>query len=106
MSDQRTITTVSTVAGGFPPTLNQIEGHTSIMAQIEQALFLPEVKTSVVVRHPRFGVGKVVARYGEDQNSKVIIKFQEEGEKKLLLRLAKLTVDAPVEPEVVEGEEV
>jgi len=69
------------------------------MAQIEQVPYLPEVKPTVVVRHPRFGVGKVVSRYGEDEKSKVIVKFQEEGEKKLLLRLAKLTVDAPVVPE-------
>ena len=68
-------------------------------------MFLPEVKPSVMVRHPKFGNGKVTARYGEDKNSKVIVKFQEEGEKKLALQFAQLEVDMPEpEPALLEGE--
>lgn len=66
-------------------------------------VFMPEIKQSVVVHHPKFGQGKVMARYGEDENSKVIVKFQEEGEKKLALQHAKLEADIP-EPEPEEEE--
>lgn len=62
-------------------------------------VFQPDVKQTAVVRHPKFGQGKVVARYGEDEKSKVIVKFVEEGEKKLAIKYAKLIVDLP-EPEV------
>ncbi len=65
-------------------------------------MYMPEIKPPVVVRHPRFGVGKVMHRSGEDELSKVIVKFQEEGEKKLSLKFAQLEVDMP---EPVEGEE-
>lgn len=71
-------------------------------------MYKPEIKQSVTVHHPRFGMGKVVARYGEDERSKVIVKFQEEGEKKLSLQYAELEVDAPEEeesPEESESEE-
>ncbi len=60
-------------------------------------MFQPEIKPSVIVHHPRFGAGKVLARFGEDELSKVIVKFQEEGEKKLSLKLAKLVADIPEE---------
>jgi hypothetical protein len=63
-------------------------------------MFQPEVKPGTVVRHKKFGIGKVALRFGEDELSKVIVKFQEEGEKKLALKQAKLEVDAP-EPEPV-----
>ncbi|HMX62230.1 MAG TPA: hypothetical protein PKD58_04120 [Candidatus Sumerlaeota bacterium] len=63
-------------------------------------MFQPDVKAGAVVRHKKFGVGKVAVRYGEDELSKVIVKFQEEGEKKLALKQAKLEVDLP-EPEPV-----
>jgi N-methylhydantoinase B/oxoprolinase/acetone carboxylase alpha subunit len=73
------------------------------MPPIEVRPYQPEIKPAAIVRHPRFGVGKVVARYGEDEKSKVIVKFQEEGEKKLLLKLAKMTVDAPEEEKEAEA---
>ncbi len=58
-------------------------------------MFQPEIKPAAIVRHKKFGVGKVLARYGEDELSKVIIKFQEEGEKKLSLEAANLKLDKP-----------
>lgn len=65
-------------------------------------MYQPDVKPTAVVRHKKFGVGKVTARFGEDELSKVIVKFQEEGEKKLSVKYAKLDVDLPEpkEPEV------
>lgn len=59
----------------------------------------PEIKKNAEVTHPIFGLGKVLERYGEDEKSKVIVKFREEGEKKLSLAFAKLEakVVLPVE---------
>lgn len=65
-------------------------------------MFQPEIKTGVIVNHGKFGSGKVMARFGEDELSKVIVKFQEEGEKKLSLKYAKLVADIPEEPEATE----
>lgn len=66
-------------------------------------MYRPEIKSGAVVRHPKFGMGKIAIRYGEDELSKVIVKFQEEGEKKLSLKYATLEVDMPEEePETAE----
>lgn len=63
----------------------------------------PDIQNNVQVRHPKFGLGKVLLRMGEDENSKAIVRFQEEGEKKLALRYAKLVrdviEDAPAAPD-------
>lgn len=59
----------------------------------------PDVINNAQVIHPTFGAGKVLLRSGEDENSKAVIKFKEEGEKKIALRFANLTVEKPeVEP--------
>lgn len=71
----------------------------------EFSMYRPEIKSGVIVRHPKFGVGKIAARYGEDEISKVIVKFQEEGEKKLALQYSGLEVDQPEEEAVAEGAE-
>jgi hypothetical protein len=60
--------------------------------------YQPEIKQGVIVHHPKFGKGKVSSRFGEDEKSKVVVKFVEEGEKKLSLKYAKLQADIP-EPE-------
>ena len=44
------------------------------------------------VRHERFGSGTVIALEGNIPDHKAIIKFEHAGEKKLLLRFAKLEV--------------
>ncbi|MDX2176067.1 MAG: hypothetical protein SF028_06315 [Candidatus Sumerlaeia bacterium] len=53
----------------------------------------PEIQNNVQVRHPKFGLGKVLLRIGDDDNSKAIVRFQEEGEKKLALKFARLVRD-------------
>jgi len=58
-----------------------------------ESIAYPEVQAGVQVYHPTFGVGKVVVRTGSDENSKALVKFKEEGEKKLALKHAHLTVD-------------
>ena len=43
------------------------------------------------VKHPKFGTGTVMVRFGENENQKVIVKFGAEyGEKKLVTRLANM----------------
>lgn len=42
------------------------------------------------VKHPKWGVGTVLIRTGSDEMSRVIVVFEEEGQKKLMLRYAKL----------------
>lgn len=42
------------------------------------------------VKHPRWGVGTVMLRSGSGEDSKAVVVFPEEGQKKLLLRYAKL----------------
>lgn len=53
------------------------------------------------VKHPTFGIGTIMYKYGEGENTKVDVMFAEEGQKKLLLKLAKLkkVVDPTATPE-------
>jgi len=46
----------------------------------------------VRVAHPKFGKGKILQRIGQDKNSKVVVFFKRHGQKKLMLRFAKLQV--------------
>lgn len=67
-----------------------------------EELMYPDIVNNAQVNHPTFGVGKVILRTGMDEFSKAIIKFKEEGEKKVSLKYAGLWVDK-VEEEDVEG---
>lgn len=42
------------------------------------------------VRHPQFGIGTVLYKYGDGDQAKLDIVFAEEGQKKLLVKYAKL----------------
>lgn len=70
----------------------------------EVELAFPDVINGAQVHHPTFGVGKVLLRTGVDEKSKAIIKFKEEGEKKVALRYANLHVDKVEEEPPAEGE--
>jgi len=63
------------------------------MAAKDKKAFYADIQNNVQVRHPKFGLGKVLLRVGEDENSKAFVRFQEEGEKKLALKYAKLVRD-------------
>ncbi|MCB2154034.1 hypothetical protein KQI84_04060 [bacterium] len=65
----------------------------------DQEIAFPEIQNNAQVHHPKFGIGKVLLRTGMDERSKAIVKFKEEGEKKLALKFAGLTVDKPDEEE-------
>jgi hypothetical protein len=73
------------------------------MAAKDKKAFYTDIQNNVQVRHPKFGLGKVLLRIGEDENSKAFVRFQEEGEKKLALKYAKLVrdvvEDAPADDE-------
>jgi hypothetical protein len=74
-------------------------------AQKEITIAFPDIVVNAQVHHPDFGVGKVIMRTGTDENSKAIVKFKEEGEKKLALRFARLIADrVEDEPEAVAAE--
>lgn len=51
-----------------------------------------ELKAGDLVLHDRFGRGEVLSLEGEPDNAKALIRFENEGEKKLLLKFAKLRV--------------
>ncbi|MEK9782681.1 MAG: ATP-dependent DNA helicase, partial [Flavobacteriales bacterium] len=53
---------------------------------------MPDVRVDMLVEHNRFGRGKVVALEGNGSDQKATITFQGTGEKKLLLRFAKLKI--------------
>lgn len=59
------------------------------------------------VKHPKFGQGTVKQRWGEADRLKVLVKFGEEfGEKKLLVKVAKMKKVAPAErPALAPGDE-
>jgi DNA helicase-2/ATP-dependent DNA helicase PcrA len=42
------------------------------------------------VLHPTFGPGKILAREGQNDQTKVTVFFQGHGQKKLMLKFAKL----------------
>ncbi|MCO6565037.1 MAG: UvrD-helicase domain-containing protein [Apibacter sp.] len=50
------------------------------------------LKIGDYVLHDRFGKGKVVSIEGDPENAKALINFENEGDKKLLLKFAKLKV--------------
>lgn len=53
---------------------------------------ISELKVGNQVLHDRFGRGEVLSIEGDPDNAKAVIKFENEGEKKLLLKFAKLKV--------------
>ncbi len=70
----------------------------------ESEMAFPDIQNNVQVHHPSFGLGKIVIRTGTDENAKAIVKFKEEGEKKLALKHANLTVDKIDDEPEAEGE--
>ncbi|KPL11242.1 hypothetical protein AMJ85_04115 [candidate division BRC1 bacterium SM23_51] len=42
------------------------------------------------VKHPKWGVGTILFKSGSGENAKVVVVFPDEGQKKLLVRKARL----------------
>lgn len=51
-----------------------------------------DLQPGMEVEHKRFGKGKVISVEGNDENRKATIKFDQKGEKQLLLKFAQLTI--------------
>lgn len=49
------------------------------------------------VKHPKFGEGQIIQRSGSGEQTKFLVAFNEEGEKLLLGRYAKLKKIRPME---------
>lgn len=49
------------------------------------------------VRHPKFGDGQILHRTGGGDDTKLVISFTEEGEKRLLASYAKLKKIRPID---------
>ena len=56
------------------------------------ALDLSEIQNGTRVSHTRFGFGTVINLEGSGNDAKALIRFDQSGEKNLLLRFAKLKV--------------
>jgi DNA helicase-2/ATP-dependent DNA helicase PcrA len=50
-----------------------------------------EFETGDQVKHPKWGVGTVLFKNGTGERQKVIVVFPEQGQKKLMAAMAKLT---------------
>ncbi len=53
---------------------------------------MPQIYKGCEVKHGKFGIGKVVSIQGNGENMRLIVKFYDVGEKKLLVKYAKLEV--------------
>lgn len=49
-----------------------------------------EIEIGDIVRHPKWGEGTVLSKSGRGENAKVTVVFSEAGQKKLLVKYAKL----------------
>ncbi|MBN1867824.1 hypothetical protein JW916_11075 [Candidatus Sumerlaeota bacterium] len=54
------------------------------------------------VRHPKFGEGTILERIGSGEDTKFVVGFAEEGEKRLMARFANLKKIQPIESKVAE----
>ena len=58
------------------------------------------------VKHPVFGEGQILERRGSGKDTKLLVRFAEEGEKRLMAVHAKLKKIRPVETEAEKAREV
>jgi hypothetical protein len=58
--------------------------------QIKKIQSEDEIEIGDQVKHPKFGTGTVLYKTGTGERAKAIVVFPEEGQKKLLLKYAKL----------------
>jgi len=70
-----------------------------------------EIEIGDQVKHPKFGIGTVLYKSGTGERAKAIVVFPEEGQKKLLLKYAKLkrikeAKSAEEKPEGISEEEI
>ncbi len=49
-----------------------------------------EIEIGDLVKHPKWGEGTVLSKTGRDEHTKVVVVFPEAGQKKLLVKYARL----------------
>ncbi len=78
-----------------PPTRNlkKLKKVTSYNTDSQQLASEKDLEEGTVVYHERFGRGTILSIDGEAPNKTALVAFDESGEKKLLLRFAKLRLD-------------
>lgn len=75
--------------------------------QVKKSSKIDEIEIGDQVKHPRFGIGTILYKSGNGDRTKAIVVFAEEGQKKLLLKHAKLKkVKEPAPEEDVSEEEI
>jgi DNA helicase-2/ATP-dependent DNA helicase PcrA len=52
----------------------------------------PDISVGCEVRHPKFGMGKIVSAVGQGENMKITVNFYEAGKKKLVVKYAHLEI--------------
>ncbi|MFW6303573.1 MAG: DUF3553 domain-containing protein [Candidatus Sumerlaeota bacterium] len=57
------------------------------------------------VKHPNFGEGQILHRTGSGDDTKFVVSFAEEGEKRLMARYAKLKKSRAIQTEDEAGDE-
>lgn len=70
----------------------------AIIKEIKSANAVDKFDEGDIVLHPEFGRGKIEKIMGSGDFTKAIIKFEVEGQKKLMLKFAKLTKPVKEEP--------
>lgn len=60
------------------------------MADVQEIDPRDEFEIGDSVKHPKWGVGTILYKTGSGNRTKLIVIFPEEGQKKLLMRYAKL----------------
>lgn len=51
---------------------------------------LPRIYVGCEVKHPKFGLGKITRKEGSGEHTKIVVKFYDVGEKKLVVKYANL----------------
>jgi DNA helicase-2/ATP-dependent DNA helicase PcrA len=58
--------------------------------EMEPEAEIGEFEVGDQVKHPKWGVGTILFKSGSGENAKAIVVFPEEGQKKLLVKKARL----------------
>ena len=80
---------------GTPPgrNLKKVEQVTNYNSDNQKLAAEKDLKEGTVVYHERFGRGTIISIDGEAPNTTALVDFDNSGEKKLLLRFAKLKLN-------------
>ncbi|HET6990183.1 MAG TPA: 3'-5' exonuclease, partial [Bacteroidia bacterium] len=75
----------------IPPRKNLVKASNATSAPIDNS-HLKDLQIGMIVKHERFGTGKVAQLEGQFPNTKATVVFEQAGQKQLLLKFAKLDI--------------